>query len=212
MYWVHGRHGEDPFAGSSSREYPFPPVAHAPRIQELSDGMEKLGLHPFHVPMGIALTEDAEGRATPQSRCIRCDRVDGFPCLMGAKADAEWVAVRPALAAHQNLTLLTGATVQKLVTDPAGRTVTGVVTAMPDGSMQTFTGDIVVLSAGSILSAVMLLRLGERPAPARAGQLLRRGRPPLHAAQQPRPQLLLEGPQPDRLPEDPVAERLLRAE
>jgi choline dehydrogenase-like flavoprotein len=158
MYWVHGRHGEDPFAGSSSREYPFPPVAHAPRIQELSDGMEKLGLHPFHLPMGIALTEDAEGRATPQSRCIRCDRVDGYPCLVGAKADAEWAAVRPALAAHENLTLLTRATVRNLVTDPAGRAVTGVVTGMPDGSTQTFTGDIVVLSAGTILSAVMLLR------------------------------------------------------
>lgn len=158
MYWVHGRHGEDPFAGSSSRDYPFPPVAHAPRVQELSDGMEKLGLHPFHLPMGIDLIQDAEGLATPQSRCIRCDRVDGYPCLVGAKADAEWAAVRPALAAYQNLTLLTQATVQKLVTDPAGRTVTGVVTAMPDGSTQTFTGDIIVLSAGAILSAVMLLR------------------------------------------------------
>ena len=158
LYWVHGRHGEDPFAGTSSREYPFPPVAHAPRIQELSDGMEKLGLHPFHMPMGIALTEDAQGRVTPESRCIRCDRVDGFPCLVGAKADAEWAVVRPALAAHPNLTLLTQATVQRLVTDPAGRGVTGVVTVMPDGSTQTFNGDIVVLSAGSIQSAVMLLR------------------------------------------------------
>jgi choline dehydrogenase-like flavoprotein len=158
MYWVHGRHGEDPFAGASSRDYPFPPIAHAPRIQEMSDGMEKLGLHPFHLPMGVDLTQDAEGRAAPQSRCIRCDRVDGFPCLVGAKADAEWAAIRPALAAHRNLTLLTQATVGKLVTDQAGRAVTGVVTTMPDGSTQTFTGDIVVLSAGSILSAVMLLR------------------------------------------------------
>lgn len=158
MYWVHGRHGEDLSEGFSSQEYPFPPVAHAPRIQEMSEGMEKLGLHPFHMPMGIALTEDAEGHAMPHSRCIRCDRVDGYPCMVGAKADSEWVAVRPALAAHHNLTLLTQATVQKLVTDPAGRFVTGVITTMPDGSTQTFTGDIVVLSAGSILSAVMLLR------------------------------------------------------
>ena len=158
MYWVHGRHGEDPSEGPSSKEYPFPPVAHAPRIQELSDGMEKLGLHPFHMPMGIALIEDDQGHATPQSRCIRCDRVDGYPCMVGAKADSEWAVVRPALAAHPNLTLLTQATVRKLVTDPAGRTVTGVVTDMPDGSTQTFIGDIVVLSAGAILSAVMLLQ------------------------------------------------------
>ena len=50
----------------------------------------KLGLHPFHLPLGVQLTQDAHGRATTDSRCIRCDRVDGFPCLLGAKADAEW--------------------------------------------------------------------------------------------------------------------------
>jgi len=158
MYWVHGRHGEDPFAGASSQDYKYPPVRHAPRIQELSDGLEKLGLHPFHLPIGIDLTQDDAGNPTPESRCIRCDRVDGFPCLVGAKADAEWAAVRPALAAHPNLTLRTRATVQHLVTDTRGRTVTGVVTELADGSIITFSADIVVLSAGSMLSSVLLLR------------------------------------------------------
>jgi len=157
LYWVHGRHGEDPFAGASSQDYCYPPVKHAPRIQQLSDGLEKLGLNPFHLPIGVDLTQDENGDPTPESRCIRCDRVDGFPCLVGAKADAEWAVVRPALAVHSNLTLLTRATVQKLLTDPSGRTVTGVVTTMPDGSTVTFTADIVVLSAGSILSSVLLL-------------------------------------------------------
>jgi choline dehydrogenase-like flavoprotein len=158
LYWVHGRHGEDPFAGASSRDYRYPPVVHAPRIQQLSDGLEKLGLHPFHLPIGVDLTQDEHGNPTPESRCIRCDRVDGFPCLLGAKADAEWAVVRPALAAHPNLTLMTKATVQQLLTDPTGRVVTGVVTTMADGSTSTFTADIVVLSAGSILSSVLLLK------------------------------------------------------
>jgi len=157
LYWVHGRHGEDPFAGPSSQDYRYPPVQHAPRIQQLSDGLVKLGLHPFHLPIGVDLTQDEHGNATPDSRCIRCDRVDGFPCLLGAKADAEWAVVRPALAAHSNLTLLTHATVTRLLTDPSGRTVTGVVTSMADGSTVTFTADIVVLSAGSIMSSVLLL-------------------------------------------------------
>lgn len=157
MYWVHGKHGEDPFGGASSREYAFPPVKHEPRIQELSDGLEQLGLHPFHLPIGVNLLQNDAGEATHGSACIRCDRVDGFPCLVQAKADAESVAIRPALVAHPNLRLLTNTTVTRLLTDTAGHTVTGVVTRSAGGVETTFSADIVVLSAGSILSAALLL-------------------------------------------------------
>ena len=56
LFWVHGRHGEDPFAGRSSQDYRYPPVQHEARIQQLSDDLEKLGLHPFHLPLGVQLT------------------------------------------------------------------------------------------------------------------------------------------------------------
>ena len=68
LFWVHGQHGEDPFAGISSQDYQYPPVQHEPRIQQLSDGLEQLGLHPFHLPLGVQLTQDAHGRATTDSR------------------------------------------------------------------------------------------------------------------------------------------------
>jgi choline dehydrogenase-like flavoprotein len=155
---VHGQHGEDPFAGPSSRDYEYPPVRHEPRIQQLSDGLEELGLHPFHLPLGVQLTQDEQGRATPDSRCIRCDRIDGFPCPVGAKADAERAVIRPALAAHPNLALMTRTTVERLLTDASGRSVTGVAATLPDGSPHVFTADIVVLSAGAILSAALLLK------------------------------------------------------
>jgi choline dehydrogenase-like flavoprotein len=158
LFWVHGKHGEDPFAGASSRDYMYPPVQHEPRIQHLSDGLEKLGLHPFHLPLGVQLTQDENGRATTDSRCIRCDRLDGFPCLLGAKADAEWAVIRPALAAHPNLTLMTRTTVERLITDTTGRSVAGVTATLPDGSPHAFTADIIVLSAGAILSAALLLK------------------------------------------------------
>jgi choline dehydrogenase-like flavoprotein len=158
LFWVHGTHGEDPFAGFSSQEYEYPPVRHEPRIQQLSDGLGKLGMHPFHLPLGVHLTQDPHGRATTNSRCIRCDRVDGFPCLVGAKADAEWAVIRPALAARPNLTLMTRTTVERLLTDSSGRSVSGVMVTLPDGSPHVFTADIVVLSAGAILSAALLLK------------------------------------------------------
>jgi choline dehydrogenase-like flavoprotein len=165
LFWVHGQHGEDPFAGGSSKDYEYPPVQHEPRIQQLSDGLRKLGLHPFHLPLGVQLSLDADGRATRDSPCIRCDRVDGFPCLVGAKADAESAVIRPALAAHPNLTLMTRTTVERLLTDASGRSVAGVSATLPDGSQGIFTADIVVLSAGAILSAALLLKSADDRCP-----------------------------------------------
>jgi choline dehydrogenase-like flavoprotein len=43
LYHVHGIHGEDPTEGSYSRQYPWPPVSHEPRIQEISDALTASG-------------------------------------------------------------------------------------------------------------------------------------------------------------------------
>jgi choline dehydrogenase-like flavoprotein len=53
---------------------------------------------------------------------------------------------------------MTRTTVEHLLTDASGRSVTGVAASLPDGSRHVFTGDIVVLSAGAILSAALLLK------------------------------------------------------
>ena len=157
LYLVHGRHGEDPTEGLASGQYPHPPVEHEPRIQQLSDDLEKKGLHPFHLPIGVNLTQDENGRATHASACIRCERVDGFPCLLGAKSDAQVICVDPALK-HDNVTMLTGADVRRLETDPTGRNVTGVVAEFDDGSTRVFRADIVVVACGAVNSAALLLR------------------------------------------------------
>ena len=60
---------------------------------ELTDGLKREGYHPAFAPTGILLNEADMTRST----CIRCDTCDGFPCLVHAKADAEVIAVRPAL-------------------------------------------------------------------------------------------------------------------
>ncbi|MET9673034.1 GMC family oxidoreductase [Streptomyces sp. NPDC006482] len=157
LYLVHGRHGEDPTEGAASGEYPHPPVEHEPRIQQLSDDLEKKGLHPFHLPIGVNLTQDGNGRAAHDSVCIRCDRVDGFPCLLGAKSDAQVICVDPALT-YDNVTMVTGANVRRLETDPTGRTVTRVVAELGDGTTEGFSADIVVVACGAVNSAALLLR------------------------------------------------------
>jgi choline dehydrogenase-like flavoprotein len=162
LYRVHGQHGEDPTEGPASQQYLHPPVQHEPRIQQLSDDLEKQGLHPFHLPIGVDLLQDPDGSAARSSRCIRCDRVDGFPCLVGAKSDAQVVCVEPALQ-QSNVELITHARVRRLETDPSGRTVTAVVTEVGDPAdparVETvrFAADIVVVSGGAVNSAVLLL-------------------------------------------------------
>ncbi|WRZ89631.1 GMC family oxidoreductase [Streptomyces sp. NBC_01007] len=175
LYLVHGRHGEDPTEGPSSAQYAYPPVRHEPRIQRLSDDLEKRGLHPFHLPIGVNLTQDERGRAVHTSACIRCDRVDGFPCLVGAKSDAQVVCVDPALE-HPNVEMVTHANVRRLDTDATGRNVTSVVATVgdgnggegengdggggdsPGGSTVEFSADIVIVACGAVNSAALLLR------------------------------------------------------
>jgi choline dehydrogenase-like flavoprotein len=151
MYQVHGARGEDSTEGPSSGPYPYPAVSHEPRIQALSDDLARAGYHPFHAPCGIMLNE----QNLPFSACIRCKDCDGFPCLLHAKADAEVLGVRPALQ-HPNVTLLINAKAVKLNTNPAGRAVTEVVVER-DGRHETYQGGIVVVSAGAVNSAKLLL-------------------------------------------------------
>jgi choline dehydrogenase-like flavoprotein len=152
LYHVHGERGVDPTDPPASAPYPHPAVSHEPRIQQLHDDWARLGLRPFHVPLGIMLDE-GNPRA---SRCIRCETCDGHPCLVGAKSDAQVVAVDPALR-DPNVTLLTNAYVAKLETSASGREVTRLVVKRGEAT-ETHSADVVVVSAGAINSAALLLR------------------------------------------------------
>src|SRR5437870_11205517 len=92
-YQVHGNRGEDPTEPYASAPYKYPAVSHEQRIQHLSEDLERAGLKPFHVPLGIRIDEKNK-RTSP---CIRCNTCDGHPCLVNAKSDAQTICVDPAL-------------------------------------------------------------------------------------------------------------------
>lgn len=152
LYAVHGQRGEDPTEPEASCPYPYAAVSHEPRIQHLADDLERLGLRPFHTPLGVMLNEQDPAK----SACIRCNTCDGFPCLVAAKSDAQVVAVDPALK-HPNVSLLTEAYVERLMTSASGREITEVHVRRGD-KVESFTADIVVASCGAINSAALLLR------------------------------------------------------
>jgi choline dehydrogenase-like flavoprotein len=152
LYHVHGERGVDPTEPASSGPYPHPPVTHEPRIQQLSDDLARLGHKPFHVPLGVRLDEANRHK----SLCIRCATCDGFPCLINAKSDAQTLCVDPALE-YPNVTLMTNAFVSKLATDATGTRVSEVHVER-NGKTEILSADVVVVSAGAINSAALLLR------------------------------------------------------
>jgi choline dehydrogenase-like flavoprotein len=121
-------------------------------MQQLSDDFARLGLKPFHVPLGVRLDE----KDPHKSKCIRCETCDGFPCLVQAKSDAQVMCVDPALQ-FPGVKLLTNAFVERLETSPSGREVTNVVVRR-NGASEKYSANIVVVSCGAINSAALLLR------------------------------------------------------
>ncbi len=152
LYQVHGLRGVDPLEPPENEPFPYKAIRHEPRIQQLSDAMQKMGLHPFPLPLGLILNEEHKER----SPCIRCDTCDGFPCLVNGKADAEIACIKPALS-HPNVTLLTHSKALKLETDTTGKKITSLVVEK-DGKTETYSADIYVVSCGAINSAALLLR------------------------------------------------------
>jgi len=152
LYHVHGKRGEDLTEPVASGPYPHPAISHEPRIQALSNDFERLGLKPFHTPLGLQINEN-----NPQaSKCIRCDTCDGYPCLVDAKSDAQVVCVDPALR-FPNVTLQTNAYVERLETSASGREVSRVIVKQ-NGTTTSYSADLIIVSCGAINSAALLLR------------------------------------------------------
>ncbi len=152
IYHVHGTRGEDPTDPGSKTPYPHPAVSHEPRMQQLSDDFERLGLKPFHVPLGIMLDETNRHA----SACIRCNTCDGYPCLVNAKSDTQTCCVDVALT-FPNVSLLTNTRALRLETNGSGREVTKVIVDH-NGVVEELSANIVVVSCGAINSAALLLR------------------------------------------------------
>ncbi|MBL8900713.1 MAG: GMC family oxidoreductase [Planctomycetes bacterium] len=152
LYHVHGERGADPTEPPASAPYRHAPLAHEPRIAELRDDFRRLGLQPFPLPVGIRRNEQNPA----ETSCIRCATCDGFPCLVEAKADAHVIGINAALQ-HPNVTLLTNAKATRLLTDASGHSVVA-VEAEVNGELVQFRSNLVVVAAGAVQSAALLLR------------------------------------------------------
>ena len=144
LYGVRGKIGEDPTDPARTEDYPHKAVPHEPQVASLATSLQKQGLHPFHLPLGIDLG----------GRCLRCHTCDGFPCRVHAKHDAEVCVVRPAID-HPNITLWTNSIACRIVVR------NGSVHSLElerKGEQLTVRAGTYVLSCGAVNSAALLLR------------------------------------------------------
>ena len=89
------------------------------------------------------------------------------------RAAARWtpkLAASASALSHPNVTLRTGAQVERLLMSPDGRQVEGVEYRI-GGESRVVAAKIVVLAAGAVNSAVLLLRSAERGVANRSGMV-----------------------------------------
>lgn len=155
----------DPWAGDRSRDYPMPPVSGTGRPAVLAEAAARLGWNTLPPPLLIN-SHSYRGRMG----CQHCSQCVGFACPVEAKAGSHNTSVPAALATGRGF-LVTRATAERLITDPAGR-VTGVaLVAERDGrNVRTeVQAETVVVSAGAVESARLLLASASDREPAGLG-------------------------------------------
>ena len=155
LYIVHGEAGADPTEPPGVPAYPFGALPHEPVIEQVASALRAHGVRPFPIP--LAVQRDAGGD------CIRCGTCDGYPCKIHAKTDAETAAVAPALATGR-LKLITQARVERLQLSSDGKQVEA-VEYQSGGTRCRISAPVVVLAAGAVNSATLLLRSACAQAP-----------------------------------------------
>ena len=145
MYQVHGDPHQDASEPEHSGAYPYPPVQDEPAIEQMREKLRGAGVNPSSLPLAVDVDLWLKQGATPW---------DAFPDTNGGKKDAETVGISSALT-HKNVTLITGALVTKLASD--GSQITAVEYEV-DGNHKTLHPVLVVLCAGAVNSAALLLR------------------------------------------------------
>ncbi|OLP54942.1 GMC family oxidoreductase [Rhizobium rhizosphaerae] len=146
LYQVRGALGDDPTEPAHSKPYPYPPVPDEPAIADVRARLKRAGLHPASLPLGVDIDSWLAKARTPW---------DAHPNSRDGKMDAETTALALALR-HVNVRLQTKSRVVRLETGEDGRV--NRIVYVKDGQTASIAAKKVILSAGAVQSAVLLLR------------------------------------------------------
>jgi choline dehydrogenase-like flavoprotein len=145
LYRVRGELGDDPTEPYHSSSYPYPAIPDEPALAIVRERLSSIGLHPAALPLGVDLDAWLARAKTPW---------DCYPDTRTGKMDAETCALETALK-DPNVSLETEADVRRLIADADGRI--SAIEYIQRGTLKRVTPKIVVVSAGAIRSAALLL-------------------------------------------------------
>ncbi len=130
--------------------YPMPPMDVPVKGQRLRMGADRLGWHTLPIPL---LINSVEYNGRPA--CTHCQHCVGFACPVDAKNGTQNTMIARALATG-HCTLLVECMVERLLVSEAGRVI-GVAYFNREGERGEATADVVIVSAGAVESARLLL-------------------------------------------------------
>ena len=152
---VSGDVAPDPFHAPRRRGLPMPPLAPNREYEILKPAALRKGWHPFDIPM-LRNSVPYNGRGP----CMRCRWCVGFACEVNAKNGTQNTAIPTALATGL-CELRTGAMAREIVLDARGHAI-AVTYFDTDNHLQTQPARLVVVSAGAIETARLLLNSKSR--------------------------------------------------
>ena len=152
---VSGDVAPDPFHAPRRRGLPMPPLPPNREYEILKPAALRKGWHPFDIPM-LRNSVPYNGRGP----CMRCRWCVGFACEVNAKNGTQNTVIPTALATGL-CELRTDAMAREIVLDARGN-ATAVTYYDDDNHLQTQPARLVVVSAGAIETARLLLNSKSR--------------------------------------------------
>jgi choline dehydrogenase-like flavoprotein len=148
LYHVRGQHGVDPTEPPRG-PFPYSAVPHANGMATIVSALERQGLHPSPLPLGLIRPGEDNG-------CILCNTCNSFACKLHAKSEADVCCVRNAIA-QPSVTIWTNTTATRLLTDACGKKIEA-LEVQRNGDTVRVHAPLFVISCGAVNSAALLLR------------------------------------------------------
>ena len=150
LFSVRGELGDDPTEPRHSSGYAHPAIPDEPSVAKVRDRLKRHGVHVSSLPIAVDHVAWLKRAQTGW---------DAFPDTFTGKFDAETGPLASALK-HDNVSIMTGVEVLRLVTDGTGSKVTHAVIRQDGREVEVKAGRF-ILAAGAVNSAALLLRSAE---------------------------------------------------